>query len=87
MREIAQNLDKASTAITQAISTTNASRSQILSALNKLLGQFGIKNADLTSKQYTTGYAKGSKRINKSQSAYLMEDGREMYFTKAGILT
>ena len=87
MREIAQNLDKASSTITQAIATTNASRAQILNALNKLLGQFGIKNTDLTGKQYTTGFAKGTKRVNKSQSAYLMEDGREMYFTKAGILT
>ena len=87
MRELSQNLSKASSTITEAIKNTNASRYQILTALNQLLGQFGINNNTLKSKQYTTGYASGTKRVGKTTTAYTMEDGRELIFTKNGILT
>lgn len=94
-KELAQNLQMASDTITQAINNTGASISQITNALNEILGQFKITNNDLNkvgytvgqSTSHTKGFAKGTKRVGSNMQAFTMEDGREMIFTKNGILT
>ena len=88
VRELSQDLDKASQTIADAIKNSGDERT-ITSALNSALKQFGISNYDLKKINYDTGYASGTKRVKKNELALTNEPatGREIIITKSGILT
>lgn len=74
---ISSNLEEIAKLMTSANMLTTASASTINDTLNQLLKYYGI-NPVSTGITNITGYASGTKRVNKNKIAWTQEDGKEM---------
>ena len=82
---IGQDLDEVQTLMASANELTAAQTSTIGNALNKLLAFYGI-DADMTDLNLfgnVTGYASGTKNVDKDKVAWTQENGREIIIRKS----
>lgn len=82
---IGQNLDEIQKLITAANELTAAQSHTVENALNKLLSFYGINpsSTDLNQFGNVTGYASGTRKVDKDKMAWTQENGQEVIVRKS----
>lgn len=82
--KINANLDELTSLMAAANQLTASSAGTIVSAMNKLLGHYGI---DPVSSGIQAAYASGTRSVPKKLTALTNENGNEILITKKGMIT